>query len=155
MELHRDFRELLESSNANDVEYLLVGHYALAFYGVPRYTGDLDLFVRPNPENARRILAALRGFGFGSLNLAEEDFTAPERVIQLGVAPVRVGLVTSITGVRWEEAWEARTEHSSDGTRLSVIVRAAFVKNKFATGRPRDLVDAGLVDFEAPTGRED
>jgi len=77
MELHRDFRELLESFNAHGVEFVLVGAYALAFHGVPRYTGDLDLFVRPMPENARRIIAALGDFGFGSLGLAVEDFAAP------------------------------------------------------------------------------
>lgn len=87
MELHRDFRELLESFNAHGVEYVLVGAYALAFHGAPRCTGDLDLFVRPMPENARLILTALGDFGFDSLGLTLEDFTAPDRLVQLGVPP--------------------------------------------------------------------
>ena len=146
MELHRDFRELLGSFNAHGVEYVLVGAYALAFHGAPRYTGDLDLFIRPTPENAQRILAALADFGFGSLDLAIDDFTASDRVVQLGVPPVRVDLVTSLTGVTWDEVWSARSEMTADGIRIAVINRAAFVKNKRATGRPKDLVDAGLVD---------
>jgi hypothetical protein len=155
MELHRDFRELLESFNAHGVEYVLVGAYALAFHGAPRYTGDLDLFVRPVPENARRIIAALGDFGFGSLGLTVEDFTAPDRVVQLGVPPVRVDLVTSLTGVSWDEVWSARTDMSADGIRIAVINRAAFVKNKRATGRPKDLVDAGLIDTDEGTPRPD
>lgn len=148
MELHRDFRELLESFNAHGVEYVLVGAYALAFHGAPRYTGDLDLFVRPTPENARRILASLKDFGFGSLGLAVGDFTEPDRVVQLGVPPVRIDLVTTLTGVTWEEVWSARTELATAGIRIAVIDRATFVKNKRATGRPKDLVDAGLVDAD-------
>ena len=146
MELHRDFRELLESFNAHGVEYVLIGAYALAFHGAPRYTGDLDLLVRPTPENARRILTALGEFGFGSLGLAPEDFTAPDRVVQLGVPPVRVDLVTSLTGVTWDEVWTARTDVSADGLRLAVISKSNFVKNKRATGRPKDLVDAAQID---------
>ena len=148
MELHRDFRELLESFNAHGVEYVLVGAYALAFHGAPRYTGDLDLFVRPTLENARRILAALGDFGFGSLGLAIEDYTAPDRVLQLGVPPVRVDLVTSLTGVTWGEVWAAHTAVTSDGIRIAVIDRASFVKNKRATGRPKDLVDAGRIETD-------
>ena len=148
MELHRDFRELLESFNAHGVEYVLVGAYALAFHGAPRYTGDLDLFVRPTFENAHRLIAALGDFGFGSLDLAVEDFTAPDRVVQLGVPPVRVDLVTSLTGVTWDEVWSARTAMAAGGIRIAVIDRAAFIKNKRATGRPKDLVDAGLIDTD-------
>jgi len=155
MELHRDFRELLESFNAHGVEYVLVGAYALAFHGAPRYTGDHDLFLRPTPENAQRILTALKGFGFGSLGLAVEDFTAPDRVVQLGVHPVRVDLVTALTGVTWEEVWSARTELTTDGIRIAVIDRGAFVKNKRATGRPMDLVDAELVDTDEEIPRPD
>lgn len=149
MELHRDFREPLESFNAHGVEYVLVGAYALAFHGAQRYTGDLDLFVRPTPENARRILAALGNFGFGSLGLAVEDFTAPDRVVQLGVPPVRVDLVTSLTGVTGDEVWSARIGVAIGAVPIAVIDRAAFVKNKRATGRPKDLLDAGLVDPSA------
>jgi hypothetical protein len=104
MDLPKDFSELLESFNATGVEYLLVGGYALAHHGAPRYTGDLDLFVHATPENARRILEALEAFGFGSLGLTVEDFSAPDRVVQLGRPPVRVDILTSINGVTWDEA---------------------------------------------------
>ena len=105
MEVQPDFRDLLELFNAHQVEYMIVGGYALAFHGAPRYTGDLDIFVKPTPENARRILTVLDEFGFGSLGLTVEDFDSPDNVVQLGVPPVRVDIMTSLTGVSWEEAF--------------------------------------------------
>ena len=105
MEVQPDFRDLLELFNAPQVEYMIVGGYALAFHGAPRYTGDLDIFVKPTPENARRILTVLDEFGFGSLGLTVEDFDSPDNVVQLGVPPVRVDIMTSLTGVSWEEAF--------------------------------------------------
>lgn len=88
MEVQNDFKELLELFNAHKVEYLIVGGYALAFHGVPRYTGDIDIFVKPDTENALRILKALDEFGFGSVGLKEEDFRNPNKVVQLGYPPV-------------------------------------------------------------------
>lgn len=141
MEIPNDFRELLASFNAGGVEYLLVGGYALAHHGAPRYTGDLDLLVRATPENAQRVLAALEAFGFGSLGLTAGDFCAPDRVVQLGHPPVRIDLLTSLDGVSWEEAVrEAETGALLDESVL-VIGRAAFIANKRATGRPSDLAD--------------
>ena len=102
MEIQPDFRELFVLLNEQNVEYLIVGGYALAFHGTPRYTGDLDILVRPDPANAQRILKALALFGFGLLGLAVADFENPEQVIQLGEPPVRIDLITSITGVSWE-----------------------------------------------------
>ncbi len=104
MEVQPDFKELLGLFNAHHVDYLIVGGYALAFHGAPRFTGDLDLFVKPDPQNAQRILEALNDFGFGLLGLTREDFIQPERVVQLGVPPVRLDLITSLTGVTWPEA---------------------------------------------------
>lgn len=146
MELHRDFRELLASFSAHGVEFVLVGAYALALLGAPRYTGDLDLYVRPTEENARRILAALGEFGFGSLGLSAGDFAAPDRVVQLGVPPLRVDLVTSLTGVSWEQVWQSHTEVSLGGTTVPVIARAVFLRNKRAIGRPKDLADAEMIE---------
>lgn len=141
MEIPNDFRELLASFNAGGVEYLLVGGYALAHHGAPRYTGDLDLLVRATPENAQRVLAALEAFGFGSLGLTAGDFCAPDRVVQLGHPPVRIDLLTSLDGVSWEEAVrEAETGALLDES-VPVIGRAAFIANKRATGRPSDLAD--------------
>jgi hypothetical protein len=104
MEVQPDFRDLLALLNAHEVAYLIVGGYALAFHGAPRFTGDIDLYVRPDQQNTRRVMAALADFGFGSLDISAGDFARREHVVQLGVPPVCVDLMTSITGVSWEEA---------------------------------------------------
>jgi len=108
MEMQPDFRELLALFNARHVEYLIVGGYALAFHGAPRFTGALDIFVKLDTANAQRILAALEAFGFASVGLTLNDFERPDQVVQLGVPPVRIDLLTSITGVSWDEAWAGR-----------------------------------------------
>ncbi|MCA8953720.1 MAG: nucleotidyltransferase [Planctomycetes bacterium] len=141
MELPRDFSELLESFNDAGVEYLLVGGYALAHFGAPRFTGDMDLFVRPTAENARRVLAALDRFGFGGLGLAVDDFTDPDQVVQLGVPPVRVDLLTGLSGTTWELAYDGSETSDYDGVLVRVISKSAFIANKRATSRPRDLAD--------------
>jgi len=141
MELQADFRDLLASFNGRGVEYLIVGGYALAFHGAPRYTGDLDLLIRPTGENARRVLAALVDFGFADLDLVEDDFTAPGKVVQLGVPPVRVDLMTSISGVTWDDAHASRAPGRYGELEVEFIGRDAFVANKRASGRARDLAD--------------
>jgi hypothetical protein len=109
METQPDFRELLALFNAHHVEYMVVGGYALAFHGAPRFTGDLDLLVKPDTANAQRILAALEAFGFASVGLTPSDFEHPDQVLQLWAPPVRIDLITSITGVSWDEAFAGRT----------------------------------------------
>ncbi|HMN94885.1 MAG TPA: hypothetical protein PKC43_00895 [Phycisphaerales bacterium] len=147
MELHQDFRELLERFNVERVEYVVVGGYALAAHGAPRYTGDFDIYIRPTAENADRVLAALRAFGFGSLDLTRSDFDHPGQVVQLGFEPWRVDLLTQIAGVSWEEAaGEAITV--SWGVDFPVIGRAALIRNKRATGRPQDTVDAQRLESQ-------
>jgi hypothetical protein len=141
MEIRRDFKELLESLNAHEVEYLVVGAFALAWHGHPRYTGDLDLYVNPAPHNASRVLSALVEFGFGSLGLAQIDFETPDRVIQLGVAPVRVDLLTSISGVDWAAAWSGSEMGNYAGTPARYIGKEQFRANKLAMGRSKDLAD--------------
>ncbi len=141
MEIRNDFKELLELFNKHKVEYLIVGGYALAFHGAPRFTGDIDLFVRPTRENAKRILAALCDFGFGSLDLSEDDFTTPGKIIQLGVPPVRVDIITKISGVSWEKAESDKVRGSYGQTPVCFISREDFVTNKKATGRKKDTAD--------------
>jgi hypothetical protein len=141
MEIPNDFRELLELFNAHKVEYLVVGGYALAFHGAPRVTGDIDLFVRPTSGNAERILSVLDAFGFGSLNLVVGDFAKPGNVIQLGVPPVRIDLLTSVTGVSWEKADAGKVPGSYGDTSVFFIGREDFIANKRATGRTRDAAD--------------
>ena len=106
MDVQPDFKDLLELFNARGVNCIIVGGYALAFHGAPRTTGDIDLFVGTAPDNAKRVLEALDEFGFGSVGLTRRDFETPDQVIQLGVPPVRVDIVTSLTGVSWDEAYD-------------------------------------------------
>ena len=148
MEVQHDFRDLLALFNENKVEYLLVGGYALAFHGAPRYTGDLDIFVNAEQENARRIMTALKEFGFGSVGLTATDFDRPNQVIQLGVPPVRIDIVTSITGVSWEEAFLGRNEGKYGDLPVCYIGREQFITNKKAIGRKKDLADLEALGEE-------
>ncbi len=141
MDIQPDFKELLELFNSQGVEYLIVGGYALAYHGAPRYTGDIDLFVRPSAGNAERIMTALREFGFGSVGLTKTDFTIPANVVQLGVPPVRVDIVTSLTGVSWEEGYAGRSPGTYGDIHVYFIGRNEFIRNKRAVGRKRDLAD--------------
>ena len=141
MEVQRDFRDLLELLNAHKVEYLIVGAYALAFHGAPRYTGEMDIYVKPGPTNAQRIMAALNDFGFGSAELSAADFEVEDKVVQLGFPPVRIDIVTSITGVSWEEAASGRIEGKYGEVLVYYIGRQQFISNKRTLGRKKDLAD--------------
>lgn len=141
MEVQPDFKELLALFNAHGVEYLIVGGYALAFHGAPRFTGDLDLWVAPTKKNAQRIVAALREFGFGSLNLAEQDFTDRDRVVQLGVPPVRVDIIAAIDGVTWASGWKGKTKGRYGDVTVFYLGRKEFLRNKRVVGRRKDLAD--------------
>jgi len=136
-----DFKELLECLNAHGVDYVVVGGYALAFHGAPRATGDIDLFVKPDLDNAARVLAALADFGFTSLDLQPDELVAPDQIIQLGVPPVRADILTSLSGVSWDEAWASREEGAIGGVPVQFIGRQSFIANKRATGRLKDLAD--------------
>ena len=141
MEAQKDFKELLESFNARRVDYVIVGGYALAFHGAPRFTGDLDVLINPAPENARRVLDALQAFGFDSVGLSLADFTTPDRVTQLGVPPVRVDILTSVSGVSWDAVDAGKVASTYGGVPVHFIGRVEFIANKRASGRPRDLAD--------------
>jgi hypothetical protein len=146
MEIQKDYKELLESFNTRKVEYIIVGGYALAFHGAPRFTGDIDLLVKPDAENARRILAALNDFGFGALNLNESDFTRQGNVVQLGVPPVRIDIVTSLTGVDWDKAQAGKVAGDYGGVSVHFLGKKEFILNKKATGRKKDLADIEALD---------
>lgn len=141
MVLNRDLREFVECLNSNGVEYLIVGALAVSWHGFSRYSADVDFFVRSTPENAARVLAALRQFGFGSLPLSVDDFSNPDRIIQLGHEPHRIDIMTSISGVEFAEAWEHRVEAQMDGLPVSVMGLPALLRNKSASGRPKDRID--------------
>jgi hypothetical protein len=148
MEVQPDFRDLLALFNAHEVAYLIVGGYALAFHGAPRFTGDIDLYVRCDHENARRVTAALSDFGFGSVGISVEDFERHDRVVQLGVPPVRIDLITSLTGVSWEQAEAGKVAGTYGDVPVFYIGRREFTANKRATGRRKDLADLEALGEE-------
>jgi len=141
MRLPRDLREFIASLSSHAVEYAIVGAYALAFHGRPRYTGDIDIVVRPSPENAARLAAVIAEFEFGALGLSAADFLQPDQVIQLGCPPNRIDLLSSLSGVDFEEVWRERVSAELDGVPVNYIGRAALIKNKRATGRTQDLAN--------------
>lgn len=141
METQPDFKELLELFNAHSVNYVIVGAYALAFHGAPRYTGDLDIFVQPTVGNAASVMAALRDFGFGNVGITEADFTKPDIVVQLGYPPVRVDLMTSISGVTWEALDRGAVAGEYGNVPVRYIGKDEYKINKRQLGRKKDLAD--------------
>jgi hypothetical protein len=151
MPLPEDWRAFIESLNSHGVEYVVVGAVALAHHGHPRYTGDLDVLVRNSAENTQRLGKALGEFGFGSLGLRTADFTDSYRVVQLGVAPNRIDLLTSLTGVTFDEAWAGRVVATVGETRVNFLGRGALIQNKRRTGRAQDKADLeALGESEKP-----
>ena len=141
--LNEDFRDLLVLLAETGVEFLVVGAYALAFHGAPRASGDIDLFVRPSQDNAQRLFDALTRFGapLGSAGVTAADFEQPGMVYQLGLPPRRIDLLTELSGVTFDEVWATRDAAEVEGHAVFFIGRDALLKNKAATGRPKDLAD--------------
>ena len=144
--LNPDFHDILSIFNDQGVDYLLVGAYALAVHGFPRATGDIDLWILTTPDNARRVYAAIAEFGAPMEQLSEKDFAAKGIVFQIGVAPRRVDVLTSIDGVEFEDAWSRRLEIDIEDLKVSVLSREDLIKNKRASGRPKDLVDLAWLE---------
>lgn len=138
-----DYRDLLMAFVEHGVRFLVVGAHALAAHGVPRVTGDMDVWVQPTETNAARIWRALAEFGapLGTLEIAESDFTSPEQVVQLGLPPYRIDILTSISGVSFDEAWQERLEATLFDVPVPILGREAFIRNKLASGRAKDLAD--------------
>ena len=139
--LTSDFKEFALLLDTNEVEYLIVGGYALAAHGHPRYTGDLDFWVGTDLLNGERIIKTLKDFGFGSLQLTAKDFTIPNQTVQLGYPPRRIDLLTGISGVDFRQCCERRLVVAVDGMNLPFIGLEDFKTNKAAVGRPKDLAD--------------
>ena len=139
--MNRDFAEMLSALSEAGAEFLIVGAHALAAHGIPRATGDLDIWVKPTPANARRVMQALASFGAPLGDLTLEDLTRPDTVFQIGVPPSRVDILTGVTGVQFDEAWPRRVALDLEGAEVPVIGRDDFIRNKRATGRPKDLAD--------------
>ena len=146
MEFDRDFKEFLACLAARDVRFLVVGGYAVAVHGHPRYTGDLDLWVWTGAANAECLLTALDDFGFGSVGLVANDFTEPGRVVQLGYPPVRIDLLTSIDGVEFEGCFDRRVEIVVDGLKVPFIALEDLRRNMASSGRPQDIADLAALD---------
>jgi len=142
----RDFEELFAFFNVRKVRALIVGGYAFAYHARPRYTKDIDVWIGATPDNAQRLLEALHDFGFGSLGLTIEDFTKPGQIVQLGFPPNRIDLLTSIKGVTFEEAWEARIEDLFGATRVYYLGRDDLIRSKRAAGRLQDQADVAILE---------
>ena len=139
--LNPDFKEFIQSLNANQVRYLVVGGYAVAFHGYPRYTKDIDIWVEMTSSNAARIVLALEQFGFGSLGLKEQDFLEEDTIIQLGYPPRRIDLLTTLPGVEFETCFSEKVVVDIEGTPVNFIDLENLKKNKRATGRAQDIAD--------------
>jgi hypothetical protein len=139
--MNQDFVDLLRAFSAADVRFLIVGAYALALHGRPRATGDLDIWVEPTPENAERVMTALAAFGAPMGEIAVADFAREGVVYQIGVPPGRIDLLTELTGLTFREAWADRLRRPFGDVDADFIGRASFIRNKRATGRPKDLGD--------------
>ena len=141
MRIEKDFKEFIELLNKNSVRYLIVGGYAFAFHAEPRFTKDIDFFVEGSEANAERLLNALAGFGFKNIGLEKDDFIKSENIIQLGVPPVRIDLLTSVTGLDFAAAWENRVTGSYGDIPAFFVSKADLIRNKMAVGRKQDLSD--------------
>jgi hypothetical protein len=154
--LHDDFRDLLVALQEAGVRFLIVGAHALAVHGIPRATGDLDLLVAPDAENASRLMLALGDFGapVESHGITARDFEKEGTVYQLGLPPRRIDLMTSISGVSFEEAEGTAIETEIEGLCVPVLGRRQLVVNKLASGRPKDLADAQMLGEEPGDDRQ-
>jgi hypothetical protein len=141
MSLSADLKEFIELLNSRGVEYVIVGAHSFAFHAQPRYTGDLDILVRPSSQNATKMVALLRDFGFAAADFAESDFTESDQIIQLGRAPNRIDLLTRISGVANDEAFETRIPTEMESLPVFVLSRELLIRNKQAVRRPQDIAD--------------
>jgi hypothetical protein len=155
MDLAPDFDEFIASLTAHGVEFVIVGAYALAFHGAPRFTGDLDVLVRPTTENASRLLAAVRSSGFPVAELQPQDIVTSSRMLQIGVEPIQIHVMSAISGVSWDEAWRDRAMGPCGRQVAAFLGRSTFLQNKRAAARPKDLADIDALIPGEPTPSDD
>jgi len=141
--VNRDFKDLLAAFLEAGVRFIVVGAHAMAVHGVPRATGDLDVWIAPDPGNAERAWSALVAFGapLSAMGITRADLGRPDQVVQVGLPPRRIDILTAISGVGFEEAWPGRVTHETEGLAVPFLGRAALVRNKRASGRAKDLAD--------------
>ena len=154
MATNRDFRDLLSALSEAGAEFLVVGAHAVMVYTAPRYTNDFDLWVRPSPENAPRVLEALRAFGAPLVDLTVDDLATPGTIFQIGVEPNRVDIITSIDGVGFEAAWAGRRRTRYDDVEIAVLGIDDLIANKRASGRPQALLDLARLEQAKESRRE-
>ena len=141
LQLPADFKEFLSLLNTHRVDYLLVGGYAVVLHGYPRSTGDIDLWIRTSRGNAERVLRACRDFGFDVPNLRLALFTEPKRMTRMGIPPLRIEILNSVSGLRFQDAWKRRVITLMDGLEVPAISLADLRTNKQAAGRAKDIAD--------------
>ncbi len=141
MALQKDLKEFIQSLNSNEVEYLIVGAYAVAFHGRPRLTGDIDFFIRRTSENASKVVRAIQQFSNGAIIIDPGELLVPDRMLRIGHEPNRVDILTSISGVEFDAAWINRVDAVLDGLPVRFIGLEELCKNKLATGRLKDAAD--------------
>jgi len=146
--LNKDFRDILSAFCEEKVEFMLVGAYALAAHGLPRATGDIDLWIKRSKENAELVRNALQKFGAPLSDFTRDDLTSPGTIIQLGVTPRRIDILTEITGVEFEDAESERLMVSIEGIEIPVIGRTHLIQNKKAVGRPQDGADVARLEAD-------
>lgn len=139
---NQDFKDFISFLNENDVEYLLVGGFAVAIHGFPRLTGDIDFWVKPSNENSLKVAKAIESFGLGFMGFKADDFNEKDQVFQFGVPPHRIDLMTSIENVEFDEAYKNKLQIQHDGITVNVLSKEYLIKNKVATGRGKDKIDA-------------
>ena len=144
--LNPDFRDMLSCLIDEEAEFIIVGAYALAAHGLPRATGDIDIWVRNSRGNAPKVVRALVRFGAPTSNLSEADFTSPDMVVQIGVEPCRIDLLTGISGVEFDAAWKNKVTISVDDLELHVLSKADLLKNKLSAGRDKDQSDIAWLE---------
>ncbi len=141
MRVEKDFKEFIALLNRSEARYLIIGGFAYSFYAEPRFTKDIDILIEPSKGNAKKILEAIKDFGFTDIDLTDNDFLEPGQIIQLGVAPLRIDIVTSIKGVEFQGAWKNRVTGRFGDIDVYFISKEDLIKNKRALGRKQDLAD--------------
>jgi len=141
MQLNSDFRDFIKLLNTHKIKYILIGAFVRAYYGRPRYTGDMDIFIEPSPDNAEKMMKVLSDFGFSNIGLVSDDFIIPDQTIQLGNEPRRIDILTGIAGVMFENAWANKEIAEIDNLTINIMHKDDFIKNKKALGRHKDLAD--------------
>jgi hypothetical protein len=145
VKLEKDYEDFLKLLNKNNVEYCIVGAFAIALYSIPRYTKDIDILINPNVNNAKKIVQTLKEFGFNNLNINEEAFTKKGQIIQLGYEPIRIDILTSIDGCNFQEIWKNKIIGKYGNTKIFYIGIDELIKNKKATNRKQDQADLEIL----------